>query len=250
MKKTKAVVKVGKKVPQKSMPERFIEKAIDKGLDVQAIEKLMTMRRELRAEFAEEEFNKAMAELQSECPVIKRSKEGGKTKSGQVAYMYAPLDQIKEETRDLIKKHGFSYIFKTGKTESRVLARCIVKHIAGHEEESTVDLPLTTGTNVMSSTQVEAATMTFAKRYAFCDAFGIVTGGDDNEKVIQEESEKKEAEKEKKIDIAKKLIKGRTTVAQLEKDIEMVQNSSYDEMEKDYLILEAQQRIEQLSKKK
>jgi hypothetical protein len=31
----------------------------------------------------------------------------------------------------------------------------------------------------MSQTQVEAATLTFAKRYAFCNAFGILTGDED-----------------------------------------------------------------------
>ena len=33
----------------------------------------------------------------------------------------------------------------------------------------------------MSQTQVEAAALTFAKRYAFCNAFGILTGDEDTD---------------------------------------------------------------------
>lgn len=227
-------------------PEMFIGQAIDKGLSVEAIEKLIIMRRELKEEWAKEQYYKAMSEFQAECPVIEKAKEGGKTKSGEVAYHYAPLDQIREKTKDLVYKHGFSYIFKPKKEEGRIKVSCIVRHKDGWSDETTTDVPLTGGTSVMSASQIEAATLTFAKRYAYCDAFGIVTGGEDDEKNLQKAEKSKNEQKQKKIDIATKLIKERKDVETLEKDIARIKESSYDEMEKEFLILEAQTKIEEL----
>jgi hypothetical protein len=56
-----------------------------------------------------------------------------------------------------------------------------IKHTAGHSEVTCVELPLGNKTGIMSQIQVEAAALTFAKRYAFCNAFGILTGDDDTD---------------------------------------------------------------------
>ncbi len=56
-----------------------------------------------------------------------------------------------------------------------------VKHTSGHSEVTCVELPLGNKTRIMSQTQVEAAALTFAKRYAFCNAFGILTGDEDTD---------------------------------------------------------------------
>jgi len=56
-----------------------------------------------------------------------------------------------------------------------------------------MEVPLGNKTSVMSQTQVVAAALTFAKRYAFCNAFGIMTGDDDNEKVISDKEPKKDS---------------------------------------------------------
>ncbi|MDE2020415.1 MAG: ERF family protein, partial [Patescibacteria group bacterium] len=167
-------------------PEMLISQAIEKGTDVGTMEKLLAMRRELKAEWSREQYFKAMADFQSECPVIPKSKEGGRTNAGKVAYHYAPLDVIVFKTKDLIQKHGFSYAIKSETTDSGVKVTCIVNHVAGHQEQSEVEMPYGTKTNVMSETQKVAATLTFAKRYAFQNAFGILTGDEDNEDKVAE----------------------------------------------------------------
>ena len=139
------------------------------------------MRRELKAELAKEQFDHAMAKFQGECPVIKKDKPGGKTNGGAVAYYYAPLDSIVQQTKDLIQKNGFSYAIQTQTKENNVKVTCIVKHESGHSESSDVEVPLGTKTQVMSASQVVASALTFAKRYAFCNAFGILTGDDDDD---------------------------------------------------------------------
>lgn len=161
--------------------ESLIAQAIKNNTPVETMEKLLAMRRELKAEFAKEQFDQAMARFQGECPVIKKDKEGGKTNSGSVAYYYAPLDSIVTQTKEMIRQNGFSYAIQTQTFDSKVKVTCIVKHEAGHSESSDVEVPLGTKTQVMSASQVVASALTFAKRYAFCNAFGILTGDDDDD---------------------------------------------------------------------
>ena len=167
--------------------DTMIARAIDRNVPVETMEKLLAMRTQLKQEYAKEEFNRAMSEFQAECPTIQKTKNGGQTKFGKVAYKYAPLESIVEQVKDLIKAHGFSYGIQTEMTEKTVKVFCTVKHIAGHSEISDVLLPLTTKTEIMSAPQVVAATITFGKRYAFCNAFGIMTGDEDIDGQIENE---------------------------------------------------------------
>jgi len=54
--------------------EALIAKAIDKNVHVETTERLLMMRRELKAEWAKEAFDKAMSAFQAECPIIKKNK--------------------------------------------------------------------------------------------------------------------------------------------------------------------------------
>jgi cytochrome c553 len=162
--------------------ESLISKAIDKNIPVDVMERLLVIRRELKAEWAKEQYDKAMSEFQAECPIIKKTK-GVRTDEGKVAYKYAPLEAIVDQVKILLSKHGFSYGVNQpeSKQQGYIKVAFTVKHKSGHSEVSSVELPLGNKTKIMSQTQVEAAALTFAKRYAFCNAFGILTGDEDNE---------------------------------------------------------------------
>jgi len=160
--------------------ENLISQAINKGLPVETMERLLAMRKELKMEFAREAFNKDMAKFQRECPTIKKTKEV-RTNSDQIAYRYAPIELIVAQVKDFLNQYGFSYAIKTEMGEGKVKSICIVKHKLGYKEESEMEVPLGNKTGIMSNTQVVAAASTFAKRYAFCNAFGIMTGDDDDD---------------------------------------------------------------------
>jgi hypothetical protein len=167
--------------------EALISKAIDKNTAVDIMERLLVIRRELKAEYAKSEFDKDMSEFQSSCPTIKKTKEV-RTNTGAIAYKYAPLESIVEQVRGLLKNHGFSYAVQTETKDNMVKATCIVKHKLGHSEASSIEVPLGTRTAIMSSTQQTAAALTFAKRYAFCNSFGILTSDEDTDAQPEPES--------------------------------------------------------------
>jgi ERF superfamily protein len=166
-------------VPVKQDAEALIALAIEKNVSVDTMERLLAMRRELKAERAKEEFDKAMSAFQAECPIIKKTK-AVTTDSGEVAFKYAPLECIVEQVKEFLSKNGFSYSVDQSETEPGYIKVALtVKHTFGHFEVTSVRLALGNKTRLMSQTQVEAATLTFAKRYAFCNAFGILTGDED-----------------------------------------------------------------------
>jgi len=166
-------------MPVKQNAEALIALAIEKNVPVETMERLLAMRRELRVERAKEEFDKAMSAFQAECPIIKKTK-GVHTDSGDLAFKYAPLECIVEQVKGFLSKNGFSYSVDQQETDPGYIKVALtVKHSFGHSEVTIVRLALGNKTRLMSQTQVEAATLTFAKRYAFCNAFGILTGDED-----------------------------------------------------------------------
>lgn len=161
-------------------PEQLLKHAIDTGVTVDVMERLLSMRRELKTERAKEEYDRAMADFQAECPIIENTKEV-KNDRGIVIYKYAPLKDIVKQVKDIIVKHGFSYAIQTKTETDNVTATCIAKHMGGHSEKHDVQVPLGNKTPVMSQSQVVAAAITFASRYAFKNTFGILTGDEDTD---------------------------------------------------------------------
>ena len=160
--------------------DKLISQAIEKDVSVETMEKLLAMRKDLKAEYAKEQYDSAMAEFQADCPEIEKTKEV-KTKGGQIAYKYAPIEAIVRQVKETLRKHGFSYAVQTQAKDKLVKSICIVKHKFGHSENYEMEVPLGNKTQVMSDSQVVAAASTFSKRYAFCNAFGILTGDGDND---------------------------------------------------------------------
>ena len=172
-------------VPQAVTPEAFLQAsmsaAIERNVAPETIERMMALYERMKAQEAKHAYDAAMAEFQGRCPIIKKTKQVP-DRNGNIAYKYAPLESIVAQTRELIGKCGFSYTVETGKGVDGVDGVTVTaKHTAGHSEHSFFPLKLGTKTGIMSDTQQMAAAYTFAKRYAFCNLFGILTGDEDND---------------------------------------------------------------------
>ena len=162
--------------------ELLLQNAIDKGTPIETMERLLVMRRELKAEAAKEAFDSAMARFQGLCPVIEKKKKVF-DKFGKLRYCYAPLDEIIEQVKDLIASEGLSYDFDTIQDgEAFVTAVCRVTHASGHTRNTNFRIPVDKN-SFMSGPQKFGAALTFGKRYAFCNAFGIATGDEDTDAV-------------------------------------------------------------------
>lgn len=164
--------------------EGLIVSAIEHGASTEALERLLVMRERLKAERAREAFFEALSAFQAECPVIPKRKTARveSRSGGSYTYHYAPLEDIVATVTPLLREHGLSYRFDTRFEDSppAQVVRCIVHHRDGHTEESEFRTPVDSGAR-MNVMQQSASAQTYAKRYAFCNALGILTGDDDND---------------------------------------------------------------------
>jgi hypothetical protein len=163
-------------------PQALLAKAIEHNVGIDTMERLLTLRERLKAEQARDAFFVALAAFQGGCPVIAKTKTISiRPKEGAAySYRYAPLDIIVEQVRAHLQAHGLSYTIKTRQDEGSLTAICEVHHEAGHTEASELTVPIDRAAR-MNDTQKVGAARTYAMRYAFCNAFGILTGDDDTD---------------------------------------------------------------------
>lgn len=183
--------------PQNS-PESLLALAIQKNMPVEAIEKVMLLVREERAHRAKAAFDAAMAAFQADCPVIeKKRKVMEKNSATKVRYLYAPLEDIIEEVKPHLAKNGLSYRFivtdETTVLDSfddrgapikypveSMVTTCVASHVLGHSETSSFRVKVEKSGR-MSPTQEGGSANSFAKRYSFCNVFGIVCAKEDDD---------------------------------------------------------------------
>lgn len=161
-------------------PQALIQSALTKEVDVAVIEKLLDMRDRLRQEKAKEAFLQAMSYFQANCPIITKTKAVMNKDNRTERYRYAPLDIIVKKVQPLLAKTDLSYEIDTVINDNTLKAVCVISHIMGHSKTSTFEVPIGTE-QYMSDPQKFGARSTFAKRYAFCNGFGILTGDEDTD---------------------------------------------------------------------
>jgi hypothetical protein len=179
--------------PDSSM-EKLITHAIDKNIGVETMEKLLAMRRELKAEWARERYHEALSDFQAECPIIEKKtvvmNKGGVTER----YRYASLEDILSQVKGLLREHGFNYKTDATVEGTFVTATCVATHKFGHSESSSFAVPIDKDA-FMNEPQKFASALTFSKRYAFKNAFGIQTGdADDDARAARGHTEEVQAE--------------------------------------------------------
>lgn len=160
--------------------EALILKAVENNVNVETMERLLAMRKELRAEQAREEYYRSMAALQGAMPPIKKTRKVMNKDGKTVRYKYANQDDILEQVGPLIRDHGFSYKSDSVFQDGFVIATITITHSGGHSDTSSFPVPIDKEA-YMNNQQQQKSADTFAKRVAFCNAFGIVTADEDDD---------------------------------------------------------------------
>lgn len=153
-----------------AQPMRLIELAITQGADVDKLERLMALQTQWEAKEARKSFLEAMANFQSKCPDIMKLKKGHN-------YLYAPLSDIVAQIRNILSASGLSYRFEQSH-ENGIEVTCIVSHIGGHSEQTTMKAaPDTSGSK--NAIQAVGSAVQYLMRYTLIGALGITTADHD-----------------------------------------------------------------------
>lgn len=166
-------------LPADTTPPALLQLAIDTKAPVEYIRDLMQLQKEWEKGQAEKAFNLAMAAFQKACPVI-RKKNVVKSKTGSERYKFASIGDIVSQVKDLIAANDLYYDFTTEDSLEFLNVTCTVTHSAGHSKATSFKLPIGKE-EYMTDVQKYGARLTFGKRYAFCNAFGITTAEEDTD---------------------------------------------------------------------
>jgi len=160
-------------------PADLIAQAIEKGLGVEELGKLLELQERWEANQSRKLFFESFSKFQSECPDIRKAKQVEfETQKGKTSYNYAPLADITRQISKVLKENDLSYRWEIQDTTAEIKVTCLVSHISGHTERTTMTAsPDTSGSK--NPIQARGSAIEYLKRYTLIGALGLSTADTD-----------------------------------------------------------------------
>jgi hypothetical protein len=156
-------------------PDKLLELAINKDLDIDKLSKLMEMQREYNADLARKAFFHALINFQSTAPEIRKNKE---VAFGDTKYSYAPLADIVRQIKGACKDCDLSFRWEIQDNKEEIKVSCIITHSDGHSESTTMTANADTS-GKKNAIQARGSAIEYMKRYTLIGALGISTSDSD-----------------------------------------------------------------------
>ena len=150
-------------------------------LDVDKLERLLDMQREITAKQEQQAFSEAMNLVQTELRPVRKRGRNRHTNS-----TYALMDDVCKMLDPIITAHGFSRSLSTDDSTVDGHMRFVLtlRHIGGHVERHTIDAPVDDrgikGNTTKTRLHGMASTYTYVERHLLCKVFGIQVTDDDD----------------------------------------------------------------------
>ena len=142
--------------------------------DTDKLEKLMDLQERWERNEAEKALCAALAEFQANCPTITKERSAHQSK-------YADLADIVRVIRGPLASAGLSYQFDTQEEGEKLECLCTISHKSGAKRTTRFMCPVDPNARAMNAAQKQASANTYAKRYALCNALGIVCADEDDD---------------------------------------------------------------------
>lgn len=157
----------------------LIERAArDPSVDMDKMQRLMEMHRDMQKAAAERAFFGGMSVAQSEMTRVSADCLNPSTKS-----RYASYAQMDRALRPIYSRHGFLLTFNTepeAAPEGSVRVTCLVAHADGHSRLYQIDMPAdgkgARGNDVMTKTHAVGSAASYAQRYLLKMIFNVAVG--------------------------------------------------------------------------
>lgn len=179
-KQTEATGSVVEAIPQTAeVTDAFlamIERAArDPSVDLDKMERLYALKEQNDTRRARSAFLAAFSALQSDLPSVERKGTGHNAKK------YARFEDFVEAIRPKLSQHGFSLSHRvTQPTPDRIHITAVLGHREGHQEETTLALPMDTSGN-KTAVHALASSISYGKRYTGMAIIGVATEDEDDD---------------------------------------------------------------------
>lgn len=169
-------------------PAEMIKMAVSSGANLDQLEKLLSLQERWEANEARKAYNKAIADFKLNPPKIDKDKKVGYTTAkGKVGYSHASLYNVVDKITIELSKHGLSASWKTKQVEKTITVTCLITHMLGHSEETTLSAEAD-DSGAKNSIQALGSTITYLERYTLLAATGLATFDQDNDNKTQVET--------------------------------------------------------------
>lgn len=147
--------------------------------DIDRMERLWVMQKEVRAEQAKASFIAASSAMQGELPSI--PKRGIiKNNSGGVQSHYALWEDVNTAIKPILQRHGFALSFLVNQNGAAITVTGILSHQDGHRETTELTLaPDKTGSK--NDVQAIGSAVSYGKRYTASALLNITSHGEDDD---------------------------------------------------------------------
>lgn len=164
--------------PVDMTPPALLSLAVQRGADLQYVEKLMDLAERWEARQAAKAFEAAMSGAKAEIkPILKNQEVDFTSARGRTNYMYEDLAQIATQIDPIMAKYGLNYRHRSKQNGKSLTIICKVSHRDGHFEETELTADNDESGN-KNSIQGVGSTATFLQRYTLKIALGLSASKD------------------------------------------------------------------------
>lgn len=158
--------------------------AVDPRVDVDKLERLLVMKREVEADQRRIAFLAALSRLAPKLPEIDKNGRvvfEGKGSAPGMDRKYARLEDIDRAIRPLLSEEGFALSFDTQPTETgKIRISCTLSHRDGHSETKQLDLPHDSS-GAKNGIQAVGSTVSYGRRMLVKMFFNLIERGEDSD---------------------------------------------------------------------
>lgn len=158
-------------------PMDLLTVAMDKGADLDRLEKLMAMQERWEANQARKDFVAAMSAFKANPPEVLKNK---RVAFNNTRYSHASLDHVVEVIGKAMSEHNLSHRWDVEQKDNQVTVTCIVEHVNGHSEKTSLRSGMEeSGTK--NKIQALGSAITYLQRYTLLAAVGLATKDQDSD---------------------------------------------------------------------
>jgi hypothetical protein len=158
-------------------PAGLLALAVERGADLDKLERLMALKERWEATEARKAYNGALAAFKANPPLLKKNKH---VEFGTTKYDHATLDEACAVIGAALTPHGLSHRWEVEQTDSRIRVSCVLTHAMGHSERVTMEAPADSSGS-KNSIQAIGSTVTYLERYTLLAATGTAAKGQDSD---------------------------------------------------------------------
>jgi hypothetical protein len=170
-------------VPAQPMPVAIHDKspaammliAIERGLDLDKVEKAMALQERYEANEARKAYHDAMAGFKANPPEIDKDRHVKfNTAKGVTEYRHASLANVTQKINAALSVHGLSAAWKVNQADKLITVTCTITHRLGHSESTSLHAsPDDSGSK--NAIQAVGSTISYLERYTLLALTGLAT---------------------------------------------------------------------------